>query len=1074
MEFGESMDTQLLNVYRASAGSGKTYRLAVEYLKLLVDDPTAYRHILAVTFTNKATNEMKTRILSQLYGISNGLADSDSYVDTLRKEGSWDEATIRLRCGLALRLMMHDYGRFNITTIDSFFQIILRQLIQELDLPSNLRVDLDSNGVLAEAVVQLMDDMTKDKELLNNVLSFVDAKMEVGHHWNVRNDLNEFGKNIFSEQYQEHGSEVRASLRDRKAIARYRQTLRTHRQNLMQDLSATADRFFATCHEVGLEETDLTKSTPRMFEFFAKLQSGNSLPNVGARILQRAEDGAAWLNKDKCAQWADIAQEHLVPLLAHVVEILQSPEFPTLNVVDAHLHQLSLLGDIDNEVRRINEDACRFLLADTALVLNQLIAGSDVPFIYERIGTRIDHVMIDEMQDTSRMQWKNFKPLIQNSLSAGHRCLLVGDVKQSIYRWRNGDWSILNKLEEDPDFGGQIAPIPGNKNFRSYGHVVDFNNRFFLAASRLLADELTERGADLRKAYDEQTSGQTWEGDVGGRGYVRVELLQEGMNYEERAAAEAGRVWLAVQELLAKGVRSNDIAILVKKKRFATDIISYFQQQTDGERVEIVSGEAYQLDSSRAIRILIQALRVTVFPNAPLHKALLKHMMEEEGLADSEWEWPSVLRPCETNATPLPLRELCAELVVQLHLREEAEQDAYLFYFFDQLSLFIEDKGGDTEQFLHYWDETLHALTIPADKLNGVRILTIHKAKGLEFGSVIVPFCEWELQADKRNMLWCEAHAEPYNQMPLLPVSCENAALNSIFREDVLDENMKSYVDNLNVLYVAFTRAVKNLIVIGGRESRKKGEKTNIFSLLNSVLQNMAEEEVCRMSKEDDIDIDIDIYELGTIVAESEGNKASDNILLQEMPTNEVHFEYKHNRQYFIQSNDSAKFILQNAEEEAGEGKEDAAHRQHYIDEGLVFHSLMASIRTLEDVPMALRHLNMQGVCPYPEQRERIAALLRKAFDNEQARDWFDPRWAVTNEQDILCPEADGHAKPQRPDRVMTDGQKTVVIDYKTGQPKQRHGEQVKNYVELLRRMGYEQVSGYLWYVDSGQIILCP
>lgn len=1054
------MGQGFLHVYRASAGSGKTFRLTVEYLKLLMDDPTAYRHILAVTFTNKATNEMKTRILSQLYGISHTLPDSESYVEVLRREGDWSERLIRQRCGQALQFMMHDYGRFSITTIDAFFQTILRQLIQELDLPANLRVDLDSDGVLKEAVDLLMDEMTHDDGLLRSVLAYVESKMEGGRSWNVVNNLNSFGKHIFSEQYLEHSHSVRERLEDKKVFTAYRKLLDEYEASVWRDLGDTADTFFDTCQRLGIDENTLTGKNPKMFPYFANLKKRDrSHLKDGITIRQRAENGDAWLNKEQRPQWGGLVQTHLVPLLLHALQVLDSPAFATVPLVRKNLYQLSLIADIDRCVRRLNEAANRFLLADTAQVLSQLIAGSDVPFIYERTGTRIDHIMIDEMQDTSRMQWRNFKPLILNSLSAGSDCLLVGDVKQSIYRWRNGDWGILNNLKNDHDFSGKIKPIPGETNFRSQGQVVSFNNTFFEQAAERLAAALPAGGADVRKAYESVRQ------DVpAGRekdGYVHVDLLCDSMKTEQRMQQEAELVWRAVQTLLAAGVSQNDIAILVRKKKHIPALISLFQQKAEGIPFNVVSDEAFQLGASVAVRLLMQAIRVAARPGDTLQRTILLHMLDEHGTAAGDHGAAFPLPSLSADKT-LPLRELCANLYEELHLSELEGQDAYLFCFFDHLSAFINDHGSDMETFLRFWDDKLHIQSIPSNRIDGLRILTIHKAKGLEFSSVIVPFCEWELDADSRTCLWCEPQQPPFNFLPLLPLSYDSKIKTSLFQQEALDEQMKSYVDSLNLLYVAFTRAADNLFVVGGQSS----SKNTIFNVLQDTLQQFAAGGNIRETV--GTDEAVTTYEAGEICVRSHKAEHTDNVLLQAPHPIDTRFRYGRSRLQFLQSNESLRFVHQADTRDTADEQ-----RRQYIDEGLLFHSLLAAVRTLDDLPAALARLDTQGLCPDAQTRDRLATMLRQAFCDEQVRDWFHPRWTVVNEQEILCLQADGTMRRLRPDRVITDGQRTLVIDYKTGKPQPDHARQVQQYIDTLRDMGHTDTTGYLWYVRDHRVVAC-
>lgn len=1061
------MKKGILNVYRASAGSGKTFQLAVEYIKLLIDDPTRYRHILAVTFTNKATAEMKMRILSQLYGISHSLPDSDAYVKTLMQKGKgkWSETQIRQSCQQALQFMMHDYGRFTITTIDSFFQSILRQLIQELDLPSNLRVELDNQGVLHEAVDQLLDDMTHESDLLNNVLDFVESKMEKNEHWNVVNDLNKFGQNIFAEQYLEHGHVLRERLADKATFNQYRQHIRALEKQIWDDLAQTANEFFTVCDSFGINEDILTKSKPDMFVFFSKIQHRQNPGNLTAPVINnRAESGTVWLNKNKQEEWADIVQQHLVPLLRYVLDVLTSPTISTISVVLRNLHQLSLLSDIDLRVRRLNESANRFLLADTAQVLSQLIAGSDVPFIYERTGARIDYIMIDEMQDTSRLQWRNFKPLILNSLAAGYNCLLVGDVKQSIYRWRNGDWGILNNLEKDADFSQIIHSIKGETNFRSEAQIVNFNNLFFREAEQQVARLVNVGEEDVHNAY--RNLEQKIPSHKQDNGYVHIELLTDRQVADVQVTKQIARTWIAVQDLLAHGIDQNDIAILVRQNKYIPRLIQYFQEQQSDTPLHVVSDEAFQLDASAGLRLLVQGIRVAAHPDDTLQQAILCHMLGRPVPSPSTQpaDFTDSLPPCLRSSQVLPIRELCACLYHELGIDQMEGEEAYLFYFYDQLTTFICDYGSDYEQFLKFWDEKLHLQTIPSNGLNGLRILTIHKAKGLEYKSVIIPFCEWQMDADQRTCLWCEPDQQPFNEIPLLPITYDKEAKTSLFQPFTDVEQMRNYVDNLNILYVAFTRAIENLIIIGAMPNQYA--ESSIFSVIQNVLDSNPLDYLHKSSQEE-----FDIYETGQIRLLTTTHHDTQNVLLQQPESIPITRQYIPTRLTFKQSNESTRFVHRSATDSSTDSY--SAQRQQYLDEGLLFHSILASVRTLQDIEPALLRFDTQGLLADAHMREHIATLLRQAFSNEQARDWFHPRWLTINEQNILYKAPDGELHYLRPDRVITDGTRTLVIDYKTGQPNPDHALQVQEYKDKLLQMGYTHVEGYLWYVRENHIIPC-
>ena len=1082
------IDKRALKVYKASAGSGKTFTLAVEYIKLVVRDTDAYRRILAVTFTNKATAEMKLRILGQLYGIGHGLAGSEGYLAQLRADAEiarrfpTDEA-IRGRALEALERMMHDFGRFRIETIDSFFQSVVRELARELNLTANLRVDLNDAEVLAEAVRSLVDGLPRDPALLELVFGLICERIGQGENWRIDGEMVRFGRNIFNEKYLADGKRLRAALRQEGRVAAYRQALWRERARAEERLRGIGAAFVGVCGEAGVDASCLCggNGPGGIYAFFAKL-AGGKRPSLSPTVLSFASGARPWLSKKgEMAGCGGAVDGRLRPLLREAVACYRT--LGTAEAVLRHVGQLLLIGRVDERVRQLNADANRFLLADTAHLLSELIEDSDVPFIYERTGARFSHIMIDEFQDTSALQWENFVPLLQNSLSTGSESLIVGDVKQSIYRWRNSDWNILNAIGEHPLFAGRIELLPLQTNYRSGGRIVDFNNGFFARA----ADELsamyearTGRGSDtLRRAYAEAEVRQRKREEADVSGYVRVELLERA----EGEPASVGELELArlaegVRGLRGAGVAYGDMAILVRTKGHIAAICAYLAGALRDPSLRVVSDEAFRLDASPALQVLVGALNVVASPDDRYLRTLLLCRyravsaggaggMGLDALLRLDRRAQDALLPPgfaghEAELAVVPLFELCERLYVCFGLERVAGQDAYLHAFFDQLSAYLRDNASDIAAFLRCWDETLRAQTIPNATADGIRVMTIHKSKGLQFHTVIVPFCEWKFKnAAKAPLLWCEPHEAPFDGLPLLPVKDEAALAQTAFADDYADELLKTYVDNVNLVYVAFTRAEKNLLVIAGRDKpKKRGEEArpeDVFHLVRACVPAPAP---CG-----DAGAGLSAYCCGEMVASGvagRGGADDGNVLTRAPESADAPFFCGGARVEFRQSNQSAAFVG---------GGEEGGGRSDYVDDGLVFHSLLADIRRPADIDRALARLGMEGCIASAEHAARIRRLVAGALSDTAAARWFDARWTVLNERSIVCRGDGGGVVERRPDRVITDGRETVVIDYKTGRQSPLHAAQVHGYVELLRQMGYPRVSGYLWYVRRGDIV---
>ena len=1090
-----------LLVYKASAGSGKTFTLAVEYIKHLIINPRTYRQILAVTFTNKATAEMKERILTQLYGIWKGAPSSEAYLERIKnyklkiKEEGGDRLTdgeIRQRAGMALQYMLHDYSRFRVETIDSFFQSVMRNLARELELSPNLNIELNNSEVLSDAVDSLIEKLTPTSPVLAWLLDYIDERIRDDKRWNVSNEVKSFGRNIFDESYIERGEKLRQCLRTPNTLKLYRDVLRDMETEALEQMKSFYDQFEGELEGHALTPEDLKGGARGIGSYFRKLRDGRLSDKdvLNATLQNSLADAKNWATKTSSRKddIIRLAETSLMPLLQEA-ERMRPQRNRTLNSCRLslqHLNKLQLLNHIDEEVRTLNREHNRFLLSDTNALLHKLVREGDSSFVFEKIGANIRNVMIDEFQDTSRMQWDNFRLLLLEGLSQGADSLIVGDVKQSIYRWRNGDWGILNSLGNEElrmknEESGCAVSSHGNSSFfiphsslnnfpirvetlktnrRSETNIIRFNNQVFTAAidylNALHLNELKEDCLPLKRAYADvvQESPKSTE-----YGYVKATFLEpdDEHNYTEQTLLALGE---EVQRLLEEGVTLNDITILVRKNKNIPPIADYFDKEL---HLSVVSDEAFRLDASLAICMLMDALRCLSNPENKIAETAL---MENYKLQMTNDEQPGF-----TTATPLPeaftsrretlrlmpLYELLEELFSIFGMSRIEKQDAYLFSFFDAVTEYLQSNSSELDSFIRYWDETLCSKTIPSGEMDGIRILSIHKSKGLEFHTVLIPFCDWKLENETNNQLvWCVPPEEPYNTISLVPVNYSTTMAESIYRQDYLHERLQLWVDNLNLLYVAFTRAGKNLILWSRKE-----QKGTMSELLASTLPRIAKDGAGSWDEE------ASIYENGKIcpspvpVSQRDTDNPA-NRLSQKPVKLPVHMESMLHDIEFRQSNRSADFIA---------GVDEAESSQRFINRGRLLHTLFSAIETEEDIDNAISQLVFEGVIGRSETEEEIRDLTKRAFSLPQVKDWYSGTWQLFNECDIIWQE-NGELRTRRPDRVMMRGEEIVVVDFKFGKPNKKYNKQVRDYMQLLVRMGYpsEGIKGYLWYVEENNI----
>ena len=643
-------------------------------------------------------------------------------------------------------------------------------------------------------------------------------------------------------------------------------------------------------------------------------------------------------------------------------------------------------------------------------------------------------------------------------------------MKQSIYRWRNGDWGILNGLKDHIEsFPINVKTLTTNR--RSAGNIIEFNNKVFTAACHTLNDiyksEQGEECKDLKEAYVDVCQEKDKDPDGG---YVKVTFLTE---KEEMAYVEDTLQQLAneTQLLVTAGIQLKDIAILVRKNKTIPLVADYFDKNTP---YKIVSDEAFQLNASLAICMIMDGLRYLSNPENRIAKAQLAAAYQNEILKnnidlntlllnDIDEYLPVSFIEQQKKLRLMPLYELMEKLFGLFEMSRIKQQDAYLCAFFDAVVEYLQNNSSEMSAFIAFWEETLSQKTIPSGEVEGIRIISIHKSKGLEYHTVLLPFCDWNMEKERSltHLIWCTPKVAPFNDLDIVPVNYSTAMQQSIYREEYLNERLQLWVDNLNLLYVAFTRAKKNLIIWG-----KDGLKGTVSELLQQAMGQISipqhEHGSSHLEKsEDNTDTDNIAYEMGTLYLSEE--KRTDGIIKNKLLMNPekipLHLESLESNIEFKQSNRSAEFIC--GEEETGE---------RYIRQGQLLHNLFSVIRTQDDIPSAIERLRFEGIIESAEQERQIKKLTEWALNHPLVKEWYSGNWELYNECAIIYKEK-GELQTRRPDRVMMKDGKVVVVDFKFGKKRTDYNKQVRDYMNLLSDMGYENIRGYLWYVFDNEFV---
>ena len=1067
----------MLTVYRASAGAGKTHKLTGEYLKLLFSNPVAYRRILAVTFTNKATDEMKSRIVLELYHLASG--KESGYVELLSVTHSLTEDQVRAKARSLLVSILHDYSAFNISTIDRFFQQTMRAFTREIGLQGGYGIEMDQELVLTEAVDRLLADLEKseNKELLGWLLRFAEDKIENGGEWNLRRDIMSLGREVFKESYKAFSEEVTKDIEDKDILEQYRDELYLIIRSVESRAKHLGERGLSLLEQFGLKPTDFKGGSRSPLLLLERLAKGE-MKEPTATFIGLADNVEGCYTKTTepaiCQIIGCVFEEGLNDCIKDIVLLFENLiHYNTAKEIVRYYYTLGILTDISHQITAYREDKNVMLIADTTELLSKVIDGSDAPFIYEKTGTTVDHYMIDEFQDTSAMQWNNFRPLMRESLAHRFSNLIVGDVKQSIYRFRNSDWELLDKqlrMDFSPE---QMTEETLKENWRSCKNIVEFNNALFtttpallqsiynevLETSSLTLDERAGFYSKIVSAYNKsyQKVPSPFQSKSG---HVKLEFItEEETDWKEEAL---NRLPAILERLQDNGYALKDIAVLVRTNQegalVADKLLTYKDEHPSGNyHYDIISDDSLFVNSSVAVRFMIALLRYLRNPEDYTNEQMARFSyltlcgdLENVSVSD----FPPQIKEELVLLSRQSIYEITEGIyrIFSVHFPEN--EQVFVQAFLDLVLEYSQRENADLTRFLKWWDETGYRKAIATpDAQNAIRILTVHKSKGLGFKVVLIPFGDWEIdhKPTKPVVLWCHPEKSPFNRLHLVPVRYGQILSNTIFAKDYFDEKLHAYIDNLNTLYVALTRAKEELIIFSPRPKKvnEKGEIekiTSIADLLWGGISVHLEEITKGTSLLPSFDTKSGVFEMGDWW--KPGVKTEKETVMEEISIE---------RLSSVSPNERLQLRLQ--------GKE-FSFDNPLLKYGTLMHEILSKIQTKDDIISSVDTYRQEGVINKTEAIDLKRKLL-ELLDQPEISGWFDGSKRVLNEIEILV----GKGESKRPDRVMITGQEAIVVDYKFGeQPNKRYQNQVKNYLSLVQQIGYPKVSGYLWYVELGVI----
>ncbi len=927
-----------MKILKASAGSGKTYQLSKTYIDLLLDNPggkdDTYRHILAVTFTNKATAEMKSRILNDL-----------------SKRSGTDQ-----RAKLLLQKMLHDYGAFSVSTIDKFFQQTLKAFSREIGQFADYQIELDKDSLIREAMDRILDSLTPErKDLLEWIRSYVSDSLSEGiKPQSFDRQLYDIGKQLKSEAHRIVAEEY--GIDDLKHFSPERLS------KVRSECSAIIRDFSARAAEAGV-----------------RVERGKRI-EAGKTLLKKNPDFAEYYGR-------------------------QYPRYLTAYIIYKDSFSLGLAGEFYRSFDDLLKEKNLMCIDDSNTILRDIINGSDAPFVYEKLGVRYEHFLLDEFQDTSNIQWQNFLPLLRESEGKGGGSLIVGDVKQSIYRFRDSDWRLLGRgvQQQFPEAKVKVLDC----NWRSARAVVEFNNAFFThAASRLGLGDIYSDVCQKVKSEEAQS------------GYVRVSFSEEQME----------EILSSVSRARENGAEWGDIAILVRTNRIGADIADYLIDNS----IPVISDDSLNMKSSSVVRRLLALLEAYDNPDDSISAYLAQSM--DITLPDS---YHSLVDFCESLIRAI--RDCDREGF--------AGETLFIQTFMDELQNWTSINGNNLKYFLQYWEEKDHFISSPENS-DAVRILTVHKSKGLEFPYVIFPFAEG-VKLYKGTTSWCHLDfsrgGAPSDLDGIYPVELNKYTADSLFATACSDEAAKQLVDNINIFYVALTRAVKSLHIISAPPAKKflsslgkVPDYSGLTDLLYEFIQKMGQESYGEE------------YDFTRMLRKESTAQEAYGIEYASIPLDGR----------LTASADALDFF-------GGDGLTGTEASARL--KGVVLHRILSSVVTQKDLDGAVEAEVADGSLA-AEDALAAGDLLRRRIASHP--EWFpaapEERVLVYNEQSLFA--ADG--REYRPDRVVICPEGVRIVDFKFARKDSRHRLQISNYASLYRQLGHNVLSAAIWYVENDEIEL--
>jgi ATP-dependent exoDNAse (exonuclease V) beta subunit len=1043
------MQRPSFSIYDASAGSGKTYALVKEYLKIILvaKKNDAYRNILAITFTNKAVHEMKSRIVGSLSEFAKDKPNpkaADLMLD-LSRDIQLSVSDIQTKSKQIIKHIIHNYAAFDISTIDKFTHKVIRAFAHDLNLPMTFEVTLDTENLLTEAVDAIIAQAGEDDILTNLLVDFTMQKTDDDKSWDISREILETGRLLLNENNREEVTHFQD-----KSITEFveiKSKVAEACKVLEKENSAASQSILDLIEKNGIDTKSFSAG-----HFPNHLQSIiNEKFNPKNKTYHEFDD----IKINKTAKDRNEI-EAIIPEMIAILDLIYK-KFEKRDFYNAFLKNitpLSLLNTVSNELAKIQKEQNVLSIAEFNAIIYREIQNQPAPFIYERLGERYRHFFIDEFQDTSEMQWQNLIPLIDNATSSefeGEKgtLMIVGDPKQSIYRWRGG------KAEQFIDLSKTHNPFNNkekklfhlDKNYRSYSEVIDFNNKLFY----FLSSEFTN--LDYQDLY-ENHSHQKENNKLGG--YVNISFIPKlEKSEDDEDALDKNELYLlatlnTIEKAKKQGFDYQEIVILTRKRSQGIAIANYLTEQN----IPLLSSETLMIQNSSDVQMIINVLKylknsADIEAKAYFLLYIANHVQKELSVHDfiakgkektQEEEFEKWLSEFDISLSFQDIRKKslyeAVEIIVSKFLSPTLSGNAYVQYFIDiVLERDVRNQAGIAD-FLNYWEKNGEKFSIPSPEgKNAVRIMTIHKSKGLEFPVVIMPFADEDYVRKPKDKLWLDAEKETFG---LPKVLIDNSSAVENYGEDAAlvykQKKQEELLDNINVLYVALTRAEEQLYVISQfLEPNKEGEYPyNTASFFIKYLIGIGVYDPSIME-----------YEFGNAA------KLSEKIIEKnEMKTIPLISEILNPKSIKIAQREALMWGTQ---------------QQEAIEYGNVIHEILSFVKTKSDVDLAIMKALENGLITFI-QKEAVYKSIQEIVNHSELENYFAEGNEILNEQTIIQKEG----KTIKPDRMVLSKNKEVfLLDYKTGNHNPKYQMQLENYQNAIEKMGYKVTKKALIYIGE-------